>query len=117
MNVKRIICVLLVACILVAIPIIAYAYNESSLDGGRASWYGGINSNDKIYSKVWDHKVDGRRYHVTVWVQDDNGNKTTKTGTTNGVDSAGQVIATRKATYNHLFATNKSGYKNLSMIT
>ena len=96
-------------------PVVAFAASES-IDGGSGSWYGGIDSNHKIYSKVWDHKVDGRRYSVTVWVKDDNGDKDSVTGTTNGVDAAGEVKVTKTASYDHIFTPNKAGYKDLTVV-
>ncbi|HHW71262.1 MAG TPA: hypothetical protein GX392_08050 [Clostridiales bacterium] len=100
-----------------ALPVVAFAASES-IDGGSGSWHGGIDESvQKIYSKVWDHKVDGRRYTVTVWVQDDNGDKDSVTGTTNGVDAAGEVKVTKTASYDHIFTPNKAGYKNLSIVT
>lgn len=117
MNIKkRVLCGLMSLAIVAAIPVVALAANSSeSIDGSRASWYGGISSG-KIYSKVWDHVVDGRRYTVTVWAQDDNGHKDSVRGTTNGVNADGQVIVTKTATYNHLFVHNKCGYKNVSYV-
>ncbi|UEA31929.1 hypothetical protein [Granulicatella elegans] len=96
-------------------PIVAYAAKES-LDGGSGTWLGGID-NHVVYSKVWDNKVDGRRYHVTVWVKDDNGDKDELTGTTYGVKEAGEVKITKTASYDHWFTPNKAGYKNFSVIT
>lgn len=111
---NKIISSLLLASVLIT-PIAVYAASES-LDGGSGSWYGGID-NHVVYSKVWDHKVDGRRYHATVWVMDDNGDRDEVTGTTNGVDAAGEVIVTKTASYNRWFTPNKAGYKNFSVIT
>ncbi|HEW2234953.1 TPA: hypothetical protein V0M64_000573 [Streptococcus pneumoniae] len=111
---NKIIGSLLLASVLIT-PIAVYAASES-LDGGSGSWYGGID-NHVVYSKVWDHKVDGRRYHATVWVKDDNGDRDEVTGTTNGVDAAGEVIVTKIASYDHWFTPNKAGYKNFSVIT
>ena len=73
------------------------------------------NNNHVVYSKVWDHKVDGRRYHATVWVKDDNGDRDEVTGTTNGVDTLAVIVKT--ASYDHWFTPNKAGYKNFSVIT
>lgn len=112
---KRILSALLAASICAAMPVVAFAASES-IDGGSGSWYGGIDSNHKIYSKVWDHKVDGRRYSVTVWVKDDNGDKDSVTGTTNGVNAAGEVKVTKTASYDHVFTPNKAGYKNLTVV-
>lgn len=112
---RRVIGALLLASLFIT-SIVAYAASES-FDGGSGYWYGGITDNHVIYSKVWDRKVDGRRYNVTVWVKDDNGDRDEVTGTTNGVDAAGEVKVTKTASYNHLFTPNKAGYKNLSVIT
>lgn len=111
---NKIISSLLLASVL-GTSIVAYAASES-LDGGSGSWYGGID-NHVVYSKVWDHKVDGRRYHATVWVKDDNGDRDEVTGTTNGVDEDGEVKVTKTASYDHWFTPNKAGYKNFSIIT
>lgn len=114
---KRILSGLLAVAICAALPVVAFAASES-IDGGSGSWYGGIDDDtQKIYSKVWDHKVDGRRYNVTVWVSDDNGDKDSVTGTTNGVDAAGEVKVTKTASYDHIFTPNKSGYKDLTVVT
>ena len=72
---KRILSGLLTLSVCAALSTVAFAASES-IDGGSGSWYGGIDKGEqKIYSKVWDHKVDGRRYTVTVWVVNDNGAK------------------------------------------
>ena len=113
---KRILCSLLAVCVCVAAPMVVFAASES-IDGGSGSWYGGIDDNQKIYSKVWDHKVDGRRYTVTVWVADDNGDKDSVTGTTNGVNDEGEVKVTKTASHDHIFIPNKAGYKDLSIVT
>lgn len=111
---NKIISSLLLAGVLVT-SITVYAASES-LDGGSGAWYGGIDKH-VVYSKVWDRKVDGRRYHATVWVKDDNGDRDEVTGTTNGVDAAGEVKVTKTASYDHWFTPNKAGYKNFSVIT
>lgn len=114
---KRILSGLLALCVCAALSVVAFAASES-IDGGSGSWYGGIDKNvQQIYSKVWDHEVDGRRYTVTVWVQDDNGDKDSVTGTTNGVDDEGEVKVTKTASYDHIFKPNKAGYKDLSIVT
>ena len=97
---KRILSCLFALSICAAMSVVAFAASES-IDNGSGSWYGGID-NHTIYSKVWDHVVDGRRYNVTVWVQDDNGDKDSVTGTTNGVDAAGEVKVTKTASYDHV---------------
>lgn len=109
----------LLALSMCAVPVVAFAAGSSSesFDAGCGSWYGGITTNHTIYSKVWDRKEDGRRYTVTVWVQDDKGYKDTVTGTTNGVDAAGEVKVTKTASYNNIFAPNRAGYKDLSIST
>ncbi|HFZ7228094.1 MULTISPECIES: hypothetical protein [Bacillota] len=111
---NKIISSLLLSSVLIT-PIAAYAASES-LDGGSGSWYGGID-NHVLYSKVWDHKADGRRYHATVWVKDDNGDRDEVTGTTNGIDADGEVIVTKSASYDHFFTPNKAGYKDYAVIT
>ncbi|WP_283619253.1 hypothetical protein [Flavonifractor plautii] len=111
---KRILSCLFALSICAAMSVVAFAASES-IDNGSGSWYGGID-NHTIYSKVWDHVVDGRRYNVTVWVQDDNGDKDSVTGTTNGVDAAGEVKVTKTASYDHIFTPNKAGYKDLTVM-
>lgn len=114
---KRILSGLLTLSVCAALSTVAFAASES-IDGGSGSWYGGTDKGEqKIYSKVWDHKVDGRRYTVTVWVVDDNGDKDSVTGTTNGVDAEGEVKVTKTASYDHIFTSNKAGYKDLSVVT
>lgn len=113
---KRILGGLLAVSICVALPIVAFAASKS-IDGGSGSWYGGIDNNKQIYSKVWDHVVDGRRYKVTVWVSDDTGDKDSVTGTTNGIDEAGEVKVTKTASHDHIFTRNKAGYKDLTVVT
>ena len=103
-------------CLTFSGVVMAADSSREVIDDDRASWYGGITDKDIIYSKVWDHKVDGKRYKVTVWVKNDNGSKEEKRGTTSGVDEAGEVKITKDATYDHLFTTNKAGYKNLEII-
>lgn len=110
---NKIISSLLLASVLVA-PIAVYAASES-LDGG-GYWYGG-KDNHVVYSKIWDHKVDGRRYHATVWVKDDNGDRDEITGTTNGVKEDGEVKVTKSASYDHWFTPNKAGYKDFFIVT
>ena len=111
---NKIISSLLLTSILVT-PIMAYAASES-LDAGSGSWYGGIDKH-VVYSKIWDHKRDGRRYHATVWVKDDNGDRDEVTGTTNGIDKKGEVKVTKIASYDHWFTPNKAGYKNFAVVT
>ncbi len=111
----KIFLILLICMVLVPVTIFA---GSRSIDGGSGSWYGGIDENtDTIYSKVWDHKVDGRRYQVTVWAMDDTGYRDEVTGTTTGVDARGEVIVTKKATHNRLLRKNECGFKDLSIIT
>ena len=108
---------LAVGMVMMSFSAVAFAASES-INGGLAEWYGGIDDDsNKIYSKVWDLKNDGIRYNVTVWVQDDNGDKSTKVGTTSGVKAAGEVKVTKTATYDHWLTTNKCGYKNVNIIS
>jgi hypothetical protein len=85
---------------------------SQSLNGGGATWYGGEDSDGILYSKLYDNKADGVNYSVTVWVTDDKGNTSQKSGTTSAVGSAGQVKVTRASTHFNPFVTEKSGYKN-----
>lgn len=95
-------------------PMAMYAASQS-LDSGNATWYGGI-YNDLVYSKLWDHVVDGRRYQVTVWVADDTGDRDELTGKTTDVDAAGQVKITKPATYKYKIFPNRAGYKDFVVL-
>ncbi|HAV90046.1 MAG TPA: hypothetical protein DCW44_02065 [Eubacterium sp.] len=108
-----------VACLLMATTVLgaatlAYAGSET-LNGGGASWHGGIDDGT-IYSYVDDEAEDGVRYKVTVWCKSDDGLKTEVTGTTNGVREKGRVKATRAATDKSWFEVNRCGYKNFSCV-
>lgn len=111
---KSVVSVITACMIVTSFTAVAMAAS-ASLDGEKCTWYGGI-SEKKIYSKVWDREKDGRRYNVTVWVKDDNGDTDSRTGTTSGVDAAGEVKVTKTATYDHPFKANKSGYKDFSIV-
>lgn len=116
MKFKRSVKSVLAVCVMVMVFSVVVMAASESLDGSRCTWYGGIDDEDVIYSKVWDHIVDGTRYTVTVWAMDDNGDKDSRTGTTNGVDADGEVIVTKDATYDHLITPNKCGYKEFSPV-
>ncbi|MGE7920352.1 hypothetical protein ACQKM9_15645 [Viridibacillus sp. NPDC093762] len=96
--------------------VVAMAASES-LNGGGATWYGGEDGDGILYSKLWDRKSDGVKYEVRVWVQDDKGQKSEKTGTTSGVDAAGEVKVTRASTHSNPFVPEKSGYNDFKAIT
>lgn len=96
-------------------PMAMYAASQS-LDSGSATWYGGVYNESLVYSKLWDHVVDGRRYQVTVWVADDTGDKDELTGQTTDVDAAGQVKLTKPATYEHKTVPNRAGYKDFAIL-
>lgn len=85
---------------------------SQSLNGGGATWYGGEDGNGILYSKLYDNKTDGVIYSVTVWVKDDKGTTSQKSGTTSGVGSAGQVKVTRASTHSNPFVAEKTGYKD-----
>ncbi len=90
---------------------VALAASES-LNGGGATWSGGVNSDNIIYSQLRDNKVDNVQYSVLVWVTDDKGNTSQKSGTTTDTGAKGQVKVTRGATHSNPFVTEKAGYKN-----
>lgn len=111
---KRIISLLAVGALISVTSITAMAASES-LNGGAASWYGG-ESDNILYSKLQDNKNDGLRHKATVWVKNDKGNRNTKTGTTSGVGSRGQVKTTIGATHSNPFVVEKTGYNNYSVV-
>lgn len=90
---------------------VALAASES-LNGGGATWSGGENSDGILFSQLRDNKADGVNYSVLVWVKDDKGNTSQKSGTTSAVGAAGQVKVTRASTHSNPFVAEKAGYKN-----
>ncbi|WP_110114472.1 hypothetical protein [Bacillus sp. CGMCC 1.16541] len=103
---------LLAACVMtLGFSTVAMAASES-LNGGGATWYGGENADGILYSKLWDRKSDGIVYSVTVWVTDDKGTTSQKSGTTSGVDAAGEVKVTRASTHSNPFVPERTGYKD-----
>lgn len=103
---------LIAACMMTAgFSVVAMAASES-LNGGGATWSGGEDADGILFSQLQDNKSDGIVYDVTVWVTDDKGTTSQKSGTTSGVGAAGQVKVTRAATHSNPFVTEKAGYKN-----
>ena len=108
----------LAIALIMSLAIVAFAASSNSvqLDGGDATWYGGITDKDVVYSKVWDHYVDQVRYTVTVWVQNDKGDKYSRTGTTYGVNEQGEVKVTCAATNDNPYVACKAGYKDFKAV-
>lgn len=77
---------------------------------------GGENSSGIIYSEIVDKANDGLRHKATVWVENDEGNYKSRTGTTTGVGSSGKVRVTVGASHSNPFKTEKSGYKNYTVV-
>lgn len=82
------------------------------LNGGGATWYGGEDADDILFSKLWDNAADGIKYDVIVWCTDDKGGTSQKSGTTSGVGAAGEVKVIRASTHANPFVAEKCGYKN-----
>lgn len=116
MKFKKCITSVLTACAITSALTIAAMAASESLNGGGATWYGGEDSENILFSKIWDNASDGLRYNATVWVQDDKGGKSEITGTTTGVGASGEVKVTRGATHSNPFVAEKSGYKNFSVV-
>jgi hypothetical protein len=103
---------LLAAGVITSVFTVAAMAASESLNGGGATWYGGENADGILYSQLRDNASDGVVYSVTVWVKDDKGGLSEKSGTTTGVGTAGQVSVTRGATHANPFVAEKCGYKN-----
>ena len=103
---------LLAACMITSVFSIAAMAASESLNGGGATWSGGENADNILYSTLQDNKSDGGVYDITVWVTDDKGGTSEKSGTTSGVGEVGQVTVTRGATHSNPFVAEKTGYKN-----
>lgn len=109
---------ILAIALIMSMAVVTFALTDKSmqLDEGNATWYGGITDKHIVYSKLWDHYVDKVRYSVTVWVQNDKGEKFPKLGITDGINEQGEVKITCAATNSSLFATCKAGYKNFKRV-
>ena len=108
---------LVAACMMTAgFSVVAMAASKS-LNNGGATWYGGEDGDGILYSKLWDNESDGLQYKVRVWVQDDKGQKSEKTGTTDAVEEAGEVKVTRASTHSNPFVAEKSGYNDFEVIS
>lgn len=90
---------------------------SESLNGGGATWSGGEDSEGILFSQLRDNKEDGVRYEVKVWVQSDDGQKSEKFGTTNGVGASGQVRVTRASTHSNPFVAEKTGYNSFKAVS
>jgi hypothetical protein len=109
---KKVVTSLLAACMMsLTFSVVAMAASES-LNGGGATWYGGEDADGILYSKLWDNASDGLVYTVTVWVTDDKGGTSQKTGTTTAVGEPGEVKVIRAATHSNPFVAEKCGYKD-----
>ena len=87
-----------------------------SLNGGKATWSGGENTDGILYSKLIDNVNDGLRYKACVWVRNDMGQYNQKTRTTTGVGKNGQVKVTIAATHKNPLKTEKAGYKEFQVV-
>lgn len=96
----------------VGLSTVALAATSVSLNNGGATWSGGENSDDIIFSQLRDNKEDNLKYSVTVWVKNDKGETSEKAGTTSAVGAPGQVKVTKGATHKNPFVAEKAGYKN-----
>ncbi|MCR5837836.1 MAG: hypothetical protein K6G88_15160 [Lachnospiraceae bacterium] len=81
------------------------------LDGGKAKWTGGENSDGILYSNLYDEKEDGIRYEVTVWVDPDWGDRKEQHGITKGLGKQGRVHVAKAATHRNPFVKDDYGYK------
>ena len=93
-----------------------YAGASKTLNGGGAKWTGGETSDGFLYSNLYDEKVDGIKYSVTVWVDPDWGSKKEKSGETTAKGKKGRVHVKKSATHKNPLIVEKCGYKNLKAI-
>ena len=89
---------------------------QISIDGGNGSWHGGVDESENlVYSKIWDHVFDNHAYQATVWVKNALGKGDENPGRTYGINEAGELKVTYAATYSP-FSKNKAGYKDLVIV-
>lgn len=95
--------------VLIASLVIAFTMSVEAktllLCGGAGEWAGGI-SGTQIYSQIKDIRRDNLRLYGTVYVKNDIGQISQRTGLTNGVGT--RFYVTRTATYRNLFVPNKA---------
>lgn len=106
----------LAGCMMSMMMVSSILAASKSLNNGGATWSGGENSDNIVYSKVIDLKKDNLCYKVCVWVKNDKGKRKEKTGTTSAVGSKGQVKVTMGASHSNPFIAEKAGYKNLEVV-
>lgn len=94
--------------------VVALAASQS-LNNGGATWSGGI-SDDKVYSKIIDNKVDGLAYKATVWVKNDKGNYNEVTDKTKGMGELYKIYVDIGATHSSFLTPNRAGYKNFEVV-
>lgn len=112
---KKIVTFGLVSIMTLGLSVSALAASQS-LNGGGATWSGGENSSSIVYSQIVDNANDGLRHKATVWVENDEGNYKSKTGTTTGVGKSGRVRITVGASHSNPFKAEKAGYKNYVVV-
>ena len=93
-----------------------YAGAAKVLNGGGAKWTGGETSDGILYSNLYDEKVDGIKYSVTVWVDPDYSSKKENSGVTTDKGKKGRVHVAKAATHKNPFVAEKCGYKNFKAI-
>ena len=112
---KKIVTFGLVSIMTLGLSVSALAASQD-LNGGGATWSGGENSSSIVYSQIVDNKNDGLRHKATVWVENDEGNYKSKTGTTTGVGKSGRVRVTVGASHSKPFKVERAGYKNYVVV-
>jgi hypothetical protein len=108
---RRLVCFVYVCTAILIFSASVFAATES-LNGGGATWYGGENTDEVLFSILRDNYVDGIRFKVTVWVKNDKKVKKEKTGITNGVGKKGEVKVTMASTHSNPFVPERTGYKD-----
>lgn len=104
----------MIASLVMAFAMSANAQTKTIILGRNAGkWTGGI-SGKKVYSQIQDTKRDNLRLYGTVYVRNDIGQTSQKTGYTNGFGKT--IYISRDATYRNLFAPNKSWYSGFKTI-
>lgn len=96
----------LIASLVVAFTMSVEAKTEI-LGRSVGKWNGGIRGK-QVYSEIQDTKRDNLRLHGTVYVRNDMGQTSKKTGYTKGVGK--KFYVTRSATYKNVFIPNKAWY-------
>ncbi len=113
--IKKITAITITGVVMASVAVTAFATSESINDGG-ATWSGGVNSSNIVYSQLVDNKVDGLKYKTKVWVINDLGQVNEKTDTTSAKGKAGRVYTSIGASYWNPFGANKSGYDYITVL-